>query len=91
MVEQVLDSGVAMAGIVTALAVDPALPQRWQAGEIEAVAELPPIRWKREAFAALAYMALVKLQMRWPLAANPMPRPRPCVPCCWSSGARYAG
>lgn len=33
-VEQVLDSGVAMAGIATALAVDPALPQRWQAGEI---------------------------------------------------------
>ena len=63
-VEQVLASGVAMAGIATALAVDPNLPRRWQAGEAEALAELPPIRWKRKAFAALAYMALVKLQMR---------------------------
>ncbi|WP_176506340.1 MULTISPECIES: NADH:flavin oxidoreductase/NADH oxidase family protein [Pseudomonas] len=63
-VEQVLASGVAMAGIATALAVDPNLPRRWQAGETKALAELPPIRWKRKAFAALAYMALVKLQMR---------------------------
>ncbi|MDR2308304.1 MAG: NADH:flavin oxidoreductase/NADH oxidase family protein [Paucimonas sp.] len=63
-VEQVLDSGVAMAGIATALALDPALPRRWQAGETAALAVLPAIRWKRKAFAALAYMALVKLQMR---------------------------
>ncbi|NIF15534.1 NADH:flavin oxidoreductase/NADH oxidase family protein [Pantoea sp. Cy-639] len=63
-VEQVLDSGVAMAGIATALALDPALPRLWQAGEVAALAVLPAIRWKRKAFAALAYMALVKLQMR---------------------------
>ncbi|AZC27055.1 MULTISPECIES: NADH:flavin oxidoreductase/NADH oxidase family protein [Pseudomonas] len=63
-VEQVLDSGVAMAGIATALAVDPALPRRWKQGDRKASAELPPIRWKRKALAALAYMALVKLQMR---------------------------
>ncbi|MNP01501.1 NADH oxidase [compost metagenome] len=63
-VEQVLASGVAMAGIATALAVNPALPRLWQAGDAQASAELPPIRWKRKALAALAYMSLVKLQMR---------------------------
>ncbi|QXH44305.1 NADH:flavin oxidoreductase/NADH oxidase family protein [Pseudomonas xanthosomatis] len=73
-VEQVLANGVAMAGIATALAVDPALPRRWQQGDADASAELPPIRWKRKAFAALAYMALVKLQMRR-LAAGAQPKP----------------
>ncbi|MFK0310555.1 NADH:flavin oxidoreductase/NADH oxidase family protein [Pseudomonas sp. NPDC090233] len=69
-VEQVLDKGVAMAGIATALAVEPALPARWKNGEATATAALQPIRWKRKAFAALAYMALVKLQMRRLAAGN---------------------
>ncbi|MFJ4157850.1 NADH:flavin oxidoreductase/NADH oxidase family protein [Pseudomonas sp. NPDC089752] len=73
-VEQVLDKGVAMAGIATALAVEPALPARWKNGEATATAALQPIRWKRKAFAALAYMALVKLQMRRLAAGN---RPAP--------------
>jgi 2,4-dienoyl-CoA reductase-like NADH-dependent reductase (Old Yellow Enzyme family) len=63
-VEQVLAAGVAMAGIATALAVNPALPSLWQAGQKQLSAELPPIRWKRKALAALAYMSLVKHQMR---------------------------
>ena len=63
-VEQVLDSGVAVAGIATALAIEPALPQRWQTGEQQLSAELPPIRWKNKSLAALAYMATVKFQMR---------------------------
>lgn len=63
-VEQVLDSGVAVAGIATALAIEPNLPQRWQAGEQQLSAELPPIRWKNKTLAALAYMATVKFQMR---------------------------
>ncbi|WP_339526976.1 NADH:flavin oxidoreductase/NADH oxidase family protein [Pseudomonas sp. EA_35y_Pfl2_R111] len=63
-VEQVLASGVAMAGIGTALAINPALPAQWQAGQVEARAELPPIRWKNKAFASLAYMAAVKYQLR---------------------------
>ena len=62
-VEQVLASGVAMAGIATALAIDPALPRQWQAGQ-HSSAELPPIRWKNKAFASLAYMATVKFQLR---------------------------
>lgn len=63
-VEQVLASGVAMAGIATALAINPALPTQWQAGQVEARAELPAIRWKNKAFASLAYMAAVKYQLR---------------------------
>jgi 2,4-dienoyl-CoA reductase-like NADH-dependent reductase (Old Yellow Enzyme family) len=62
-VEQVLASGVAMAGIATALAINPALPKQWQAGQPSS-AELPAIRWKNKAFASLAYMAVVKFQLR---------------------------
>jgi len=62
-VEQVLASGVAMAGIATALAIEPALPQQWQAGQASH-AELPAIRWKHKALASLAYMAVVKYQLR---------------------------
>ncbi|MBC9251818.1 2,4-dienoyl-CoA reductase [Pseudomonas alcaligenes] len=62
-VEQVLASGVAMAGIATALAIEPNLPRRWQAGERQISAELAPIRWKHKALASLAYMATVKFQM----------------------------
>lgn len=62
-VQQVLDSGLAMAGIATALAIEPDLPRQWQAGQ-NSTAELPPIRWKRKALASLAYMATVKYQLR---------------------------
>ncbi len=62
-VEQVLDSGVAVAGMATALAIDPALPRRWKQGEREASAELQPISWKNKTLAALAYMAAVKFQL----------------------------
>ena len=57
-VEQVLASGVAMA-----LAINPALPKQWQAGQASH-AELPAIRWKHKALASLAYMAVVKYQLR---------------------------
>lgn len=63
-VEQVLASGVAVAGIATALAIEPALPRRWQSGEAQLSAELAPITWKNKSLAALAYMAAVKFQMR---------------------------
>ncbi len=62
-VEQVVDSGVSMVGIATALAIDPTLPEQWRQGR-EHSAELPPIRWRRKALASLAYMALVKFQLR---------------------------
>ena len=72
-VEQVLASGVAMAGLATALAVDPALPRGWREGR-RAHAALPAVRWKRKPLAALATMALVKFQMGR-LSRGRAPRP----------------
>ncbi|WP_332824907.1 NADH:flavin oxidoreductase/NADH oxidase family protein [Ramlibacter sp.] len=62
-VEQVLGSGVAMAGIATALAVNPQLPREWRAGH-DSQPQLAPIRWKNKVLASLAYMAMVKFQLR---------------------------
>lgn len=61
--ERVLDSGVAMVGIGTALAIEPALPRQWRAGQASHP-QLAPIRWKSKALAALASMAVVKFQLR---------------------------
>ena len=61
--EQVINSGVAMAGIASALAIDPNLPRDWRAGK-DTTAALPPITWKNKMLASLAYMAAVKFQMR---------------------------
>ncbi|MES2319164.1 MAG: NADH:flavin oxidoreductase/NADH oxidase family protein [Pseudomonadota bacterium] len=62
-VNKVLASGVAMAGLGTALAVNPALPQAWRADR-GAVAELPAVAWKNKTMAALATMAVVKHQLQ---------------------------
>lgn len=62
-VEQVLASGVAMAGIATALAIEPALPNQWRHGQ-DSNPELAPITWKHKPLASLANMARVKYQMR---------------------------
>lgn len=78
--EQVILSGVAMVGMATALAVDPNLPNDWRAGK-DAIAALPPIAWKNKALAALAYMAVVKFQMRR-LSRGRAPNPR--VPALWA-------
>lgn len=61
--EQVIDSGVAMVGIATALAIEPCLPNDWRAGK-DTTAALPPITWKNKMLASLANMATVKFQMR---------------------------
>ncbi|WP_343572579.1 NADH:flavin oxidoreductase/NADH oxidase family protein [Pseudomonas sp.] len=61
--EQVLDSGLDMVGIGTALALEPGLVEHWRAGR-DAQPQLQPIRWRSKPLAALAYMALVKLQLR---------------------------
>jgi 2,4-dienoyl-CoA reductase-like NADH-dependent reductase (Old Yellow Enzyme family) len=61
-VQQILDSGVAVAGIGTALAIRPDLPNRWKAGG-DPRPEIPPIRWKNKAAASLATMAVVKYQL----------------------------
>lgn len=62
-VQQVLDSGIAMAGIATALTLEPHLIKQWRAGR-DLNPQLPPIRWKRKALASLASMAVVRYQLR---------------------------
>jgi len=61
--EQVVASGVAVAGLATALALIPDLPARWRTGE-DAVAEAQTVTWKDKALVALATMALVKRRLR---------------------------
>ena len=61
--EQVLNSGVAVVGIATALAMVPDLPAQWLAGQ-DPVAHSPAVEWKDQTMAALARMALVKRQLR---------------------------
>lgn len=61
--ENVVQSGVDMVGIGTALAIDPQLPRAWLEGK-DTAPELPPINWKNKAFASLATMARVKFQLR---------------------------
>ena len=61
--EQVVDSGVDMVGMGTALAIDPNLPRDWRAGKDSAPA-LEPIGWKNKPLASLANMAAVKFQLR---------------------------
>ena len=60
--EQVVDSGVAMAGIATALAIEPDLVRSWRLGHDRAPA-LKPITWKNKAIASVAHMAAVKYQL----------------------------
>ena len=60
--ETVIASGVAMAGIATALAIEPALPRRWRAGKADAPA-LRPITWKNKPLASSAHMAAARYQL----------------------------
>ena len=62
-VQHVLDSGIAMAGIATALTLEPQLIKHWREGR-DLNPQLKPIDWKRKPLAALATLALVRDQMR---------------------------
>lgn len=62
-VQQVLDSGVAVAGIATAMAQIPDLPLQWKAGN-EPYALPKPVKWKNKTMAALARMALITRRLR---------------------------
>jgi 2,4-dienoyl-CoA reductase-like NADH-dependent reductase (Old Yellow Enzyme family) len=62
-VEQVLASGIDMVGMATALAVDPALPTVWRKDSGPAPV-LRSITFKNKVLASIAYMAMVKHQMR---------------------------
>lgn len=72
-VQQVLDSGIAMAGIATALTLEPHLIKQWRAGR-DLNPQLPPIRWKRKPLASLASMAVVRYQLRR-LSRGRQPKP----------------
>jgi len=61
--ENVVASGVALVGIATALAIDPALPNAWRA-EKDVQAALTPITWNNKMMASLATMARVKYQLK---------------------------
>ncbi|MFH8769684.1 NADH:flavin oxidoreductase/NADH oxidase family protein [Streptomyces sp. NPDC017958] len=61
--ERVLDSGVAIIGMGTALAVTPDLPDRWRQGR-EADEQLRPVTWSDKALASAAGMAQVRHQLR---------------------------
>ncbi|MGQ6474058.1 hypothetical protein ACUNE3_13155 [Serratia sp. IR-2025] len=61
--QQVLDSGVSVAGIATALVEVPDLPLQWKAGN-ELYVLPKPVAWKNQMMAALARMALVKRRLR---------------------------
>ncbi len=60
--EEVLNSGVDMVGIATALAITPQLPRDWRLGKPSAP-RLKPINWKNKPVAAIAHMAAVKYQL----------------------------
>lgn len=61
--ERVVASGIAMAGIATALSINPRLPADWERGREDAPT-LRPIRWKTKPLASLANMAMVRFQLR---------------------------
>jgi 2,4-dienoyl-CoA reductase-like NADH-dependent reductase (Old Yellow Enzyme family) len=60
--EQVLSSGVAIAGMATALAALPELPREWEAGR-EPVAAMPAVGWRDKVLASLVQMALVRRRL----------------------------
>lgn len=71
--EQVIDSGVDMVGLATALAVEPNLPRNWRAAGDSAPA-LRQAQWKNVPLAAMANMAAVKFQLRR-LSRGKTPKP----------------
>lgn len=75
--QAVVDSGVAMAGVATALAIEPALPRLWRESA-DAAPQMPAITWKTKPLAAMAEMARVKVQLKRAShgrAANPRVSP----------------
>lgn len=73
-VQEVLAQGVAMAGLATALAMNPALPRAWREGVVQDGTR-PLVGMKDKVLAALATMAIVKRQLQR-LGAGQRPKPR---------------
>jgi hypothetical protein len=49
--------------MASAFAFEPNLPERWKDGEALDI-DIPTVGWRNKAYASLARMALVKLQLR---------------------------
>ncbi|WP_422934260.1 NADH:flavin oxidoreductase/NADH oxidase family protein [Sinomonas sp. P47F7] len=61
--DEVLDGGIALVGMGSALAVDPDLPNRWHHGEDARVA-LAPVTIEDKAIASAASMSRIRYQLR---------------------------
>lgn len=61
--EQVMNSGVAMAGIATALALNPDLPNAFLRGE-DPNPQLPSVNWWSKTLAATARLRVIKYQLK---------------------------
>jgi len=61
--EQVVDSGVHLVGMASALALSPHLPNKWQ-HDVTVLGHIPVVNWKDKTLSGLATMALVKQQLR---------------------------
>lgn len=61
--EQVVESGVALVGMASALAYTPDLPNQWL-DHPERIGFIPKVNWKDKTLSALAVMALIKKQLR---------------------------
>ncbi|MQA21053.1 NADH:flavin oxidoreductase/NADH oxidase family protein [Rugamonas rivuli] len=61
--EEVLNSGIDMVGMGTALALNPKLPEAWRSDQT-ATTMLRAVTWKNKVMASAAHMAMVKHQLR---------------------------
>jgi 2,4-dienoyl-CoA reductase-like NADH-dependent reductase (Old Yellow Enzyme family) len=61
--KQVIDSGVPLVGMASALALTPDLPNQWQQ-DSTVLGHIPVVNWKDKTLSGLATMALVKQQLR---------------------------
>ncbi len=61
--QSVIDEGVDMVGMGTALAFAPQLPKLWRQ-QATAVAQIPEVNWSDKTLAALATMAIVRRQLQ---------------------------
>lgn len=69
--ESVLESGVPLVGIATALALNPYLPNDWKEDK-QIVESLPDPQWKSKTLKGLANMAMVRYQLNR-LSKNQLP------------------
>jgi 2,4-dienoyl-CoA reductase-like NADH-dependent reductase (Old Yellow Enzyme family) len=61
--KQVVDSGVQLVGMASALALTPDLPNKWQ-HDTSVLGHIPVVKWKDKTLSGLATMAMVKQQLR---------------------------